>query len=260
MIATECATMIAAPAPGFWRRIRLHPAPGLIRAGLEDDFHCFLLELTYADGVIMDLDARAERIPWSTCPEAGAFLTEQVVGKSLQAVAKLDAHSHCTHLFELVVLCAAHAHDAQPTQFDLRVPDRAQGRTCATLYENGCEVLRWQLDGTLIEGEGPDVWAGRDLRQLSQWKSSLTVADAERAMLLRRVVHISGGRNSQNLNVARAADRGPARMGACFTYQMPRAESALRSPDWVRDFSQPGAEPLRDFDSEIFSVVNGSTV
>lgn len=248
-------TLIAVTTPGFWRRIQLHPAPGRISAGLEDDFHRFLLQMTHDDGVITGIDPRGERIPWSTCADAGEFLAEQIVGQTLASVAQLDAHVHCTHLFELLVLCAAHAGDLAPTQFDLHVPDRQQGRTCATLHENGREVLRWELDGTRIEGS--DAWAGRDLRQLSQWKSSLTRADAERAMLLRRVVHISGGRNSQNLNIERASDRGPSRMGACFTYQMPRALDALRTPDWVRDFSRAGAEPLRGFDPEIFKTASG---
>lgn len=250
------AARVPSPAPGFWRRIRLDPTPGLIRAGLEDDFHCFHIQLTHRDGVITGLDTTAERIPWSTCPEAGAFLSEQVVGQPLPVAAGLDPHSHCTHLFELLVLCAAHALDTQATQFDLRVPDRQQGRTTATLSENGSVVLRWELSGTVITDagiEGADTWVGRDLRQLSQWRTSLSAADAERAMLLRRVVHISGGRNSTNLIIARASDRGPARMGACFTYQIPRAENAFRSPDWVRDFSQLGAEPLRDFEPELFA-------
>lgn len=248
MTSTDSAALTIDPAPGFWRRIRLQPDAGVIRAGLEDDFHCFLLELRHSDGLITGLDVRAERIPWSTCDEAGAFLAEQIIGQPLQAAAKLDPHEHCTHLFELIVLCAAHANDAQLVQFDLRVPDREQGRTCATLSENGEVVLRWEMNGTLIEGSAP--WAGRDLRELSRWKTSLPAVEAERAMLLRRVVHISGGRNSKSLAVERASDRGPARMGACFTYQLPRAENAFRTPDWVRDFSLAGTEPLQNFDPQ----------
>lgn len=236
--------------PGFWRRIRLNPTPGFIRAGLEDDFHCFQMEIAHADGVITALETRSERIPWSTCSDAGAFLAREVLGKELSVVAAFDPHAYCTHLFELLILCAAHANDTQPIQFDMRVPDRKLGKTRASVQKNGHEVLCWQLDGTLIEG--PYAWTGRDLRQLSQWKSLLSAVDREHAMLLRRVVHISGGRNSQNLDIARASDRGPSRMGACFTYQMPRALDAWRTPDWVRDFSQPGAEPLRDFEPDLF--------
>jgi hypothetical protein len=128
-------------SPGFWRRIKLQPAGGLMRAGLEDDFHRFLLQLTHTDGTITGLETRAERYPWSACPDAGNFLAEQAIGKSLAVVASLDPHSHCTHLFELLVLCAGHAVDSQPIQFDIRVPDRQHNRTCATLSENRSVVL-----------------------------------------------------------------------------------------------------------------------
>jgi hypothetical protein len=235
-------------SPGFWRRIKLHPAAGLMRAGLEDDFHRFLLQLTHADGTITGLEARAERYPWSTCPDAGRFLAEQAIGKPLAVVASFDPHSHCTHLFELLVVCAAHALDPQPIQFDMRVPDRQHNRTCATVSENHSVVLCWETNGTLIEG--PGEWAGRDLRQFSSWKGSLSPVVAERAMLLRRALHISNGRASRALVIERAADLGPARMGACFTYQMPRALDAFRSPDWTRDFSRSGIEPLHDFNSQ----------
>jgi hypothetical protein len=219
----------------------------MMRAGLEDDFHRFLLQLTYESDVITALETRAERYPWSTCPDAGTLLTEQSVGRSLQVVASLDPHSHCTHLFELLVLSAAHAQDTQALQFDLRVPDRQDNRTCATLNENGACVLRWEVNGTLIEG--PGEWSGRELRQFSGWKKSLSTALAERAMLLRRALYISNGRASRALSISRAADMGAARMGACFTYQMPRALDAFRSPGWARDFSRSGAEPLQDFNA-----------
>jgi hypothetical protein len=217
-----------------------------MRAGLEDDFHRFLLRLTHTDDIVTGLETEAVRYPWSTCPAAGPFLIEQTLGQSLQRLASLDPHSHCTHLFELLVLCAAHAGDSHPTRFDIRVPDRQHDRTWATLSENGQEVLRWEVDGTLIAGPGD--WAGRDLRQLSRWKGSLPKLLAERATLLRRGLHISNGRSSRALGINRAADLGAARMGACFTYQMPRALHALRSSDGgSRDFSRLGTEPLHDF-------------
>src|SRR5579871_6440554 len=118
------------------RRIEVHPFPGVISAGLEDDFHRFALRLEHDHGVITGLKARSERFPWSTCPEAGAFLTEQAVGRRLDSFADLDVYSHCTHLFELVILCAAHAGDTGPTRFDLWVADRKDNRTQATLSEN----------------------------------------------------------------------------------------------------------------------------
>src|SRR5262249_22097619 len=150
-----------------------------------DDYHRFRIQLSHADGVITGLQTQADRFPWSTCPDAGKFLAEQTVGKPLQYVAGLDPLSHCTHFFELLVVCAAHALDGEPTRFDIRVPDRKDGRTRASLSENGREVLYWEMNGTLIEG--PGEWAGRDLRQLSTWKHSLSRELIERSVLLRRV-------------------------------------------------------------------------
>lgn len=240
------------PASGFWRRIRLLPSPGVIRAGLEDDFHCFLMEMTHSYSEITALETRSERIPWSTCADAGAFLAKEIVGQPLSVVAEFDPHNHCTHLFELAVLCAAHANDLEPTQFDVRVPDRIMGRTSPVLQKNGRDALYWHLNGTLIEG--PYNWTGRDLRELSKWKYLLNTTNREHAMLLRRAVHLSGGRHSQHLNIERASDRGPSRMGACFTYQMPRALNALRVPDWIRDFSQSDTTPLQNFFPDIFDA------
>ncbi len=239
-----------AQATGFSRRIKLHPTPGVISAGLEDDFHRFVVKLNHADGVITDLDARAERYPWSTCPDAGAFLAEQAIGKELETVAGFDPYIHCTHLFELIVLCAAHALDTKPTQFDLFVADRTKERTFATLCVNGDLLLRWDVDGTMIEA--PDDWAGRDLRKLSTWKQSLIPIDAERAMLMRRVIHIPNGRGvSDEVMKSFTADLLRQRIGACFRYQMPRALEATQSPHWRRDFSLTDDDPLQGFDPEV---------
>ena len=233
-------------SPGFWRRIELHPAQGAIVAGLEDDVHRFLVRLEHRDGIIVGAVAKAERFPWSTCADAAPFLAEQLVGKSWQALAELDAHSHCTHLFDLAVLCAAHADDAGPVRFDMRVADRIEGRTNATLFENDVAVVQWQLNGTLIEG--PAQWAGLDMRKLSVWKRDLTPAQARYAMLLRRAVYVSGARAHADRMVGRAADRGPDRMGACFTYQMPRALDAEASRNPLNDFSAADTGPLQGFD------------
>jgi hypothetical protein len=240
---------------GFWRRIKLHPAHGVVSVGLEDDYHRFLLKLCHADGVITAVDTHAERFPWSTCADAGAFLTQQAVGLSMDTVARLDPRSHCTHLFDLLILCAAHAGDAEPTQFDMRVDDRVGEQTAATLSENGTVVLRWDINGTLIES--PDGWAGRDLRHLSSWKTELPAVDVERALLLRRAVYVSGGRRmtDQLVRAERASDRGPSRLGVCFTYQMPRVLDAFASPDWVRDFSGSQAQPLQFFDPQTLSTL-----
>jgi Protein of unknown function (DUF2889) len=233
--------------PGLWRRIILQPGSGWIGGALEDDMHRFHMRFDHADGRIVRAHAQALRHPWSACPGAAPHIADELTGELLADVARRDPALHCTHLYDLAVVLAAHARDTVPTRFDMRVADRVGERTTATLHENGKEMLRWQLVGTAIEGSSPD--AGRDLRKLSQWKQDLSPRDAERATMLRRAVFISGGRQFVAPAEMRAADQGPARLGVCFNYQLPQASESTRTPDWRKDFSAGDTEPLAGLDA-----------
>jgi hypothetical protein len=232
--------------PGLWRRIWLQPGPGWIGAALEDDMHRFHLRIDHAEGRITHVAAKALRHPWTACPGAAPHLANELAGELLVDVARRDPLQHCTHLYDLAVLCAAHADDTSPTCFDVRVGDRIDGRTTATLSENGEEMMRWRLEGTVIVG--PKRYAGLELRKLSQWKTGLPPRDAERAMIMRRAIFVSGGRQFVPPPLQRASEQGPSRMGACYNYQLPQAESSTRTPDWRRDFSTSGNIPLAGFD------------
>jgi hypothetical protein len=238
--------------PGLWRRIVLQPGRkgslGWIGGALEDDMHRFLLRFDHADGRIVRAHAQALRHPWSACPGAAPHIAGELTGELLADVARRDPALHCTHLYDLAVVLAAHAGNTAPTRLDLRVADRVDERTTATLRENGEERLRWELEGTAIRGASPAT--GRDLRQLSQWKQELSPGDAERATMLRRAVFISGGRQFVAPAGMRAADQGPARLGVCFNYQLPQAAESTRTPDWRFDFSASDTEPLAGLDAE----------
>lgn len=227
--------------PGFWRRVMIHPGPGWIVGALEDDAHRFHLRIDHAGGRITAAQAKALRHPWTACSAAGPHLAQELSGALLADVAARDPFLHCTHLFDLAVVMAAHAGDHAPTTFDMRVADRVDGRTTAMMSENGGEVLRWQLTGSEIAGQN------RDLRQLSQWKRELTARDAERAAMLRRAVFVSGVRLYSFSETTTAAAQGK-RMGVCFNYQLPQAESSTRVPDWTVDFSAGVREPLAGFE------------
>jgi hypothetical protein len=228
--------------PGLWRRIVLQPGPGYIGGALEDDMHRFHIRIDHADGRIVAVAAKALRHPWSACPGATTFIARELTGELLKDVARRDPYQHCTHLLDLAVLAAAHADDADPICFDLRVADRMDQRTTASLAENGVERLRWRLDGTRIAG------TDRDLRQLSRWKRELGPQEAEWAALLRRAVFVSGARQYRAPSLEQTATLNQGRMGVCFNYQLPQAEQSTRTPDWHRDFSESGREPLESLD------------
>ncbi len=231
--------------PGLWRRIILQPGSGWIGGALEDDMHRFHMRFDHAGGRITRAFAAALRHPWSACPGAAPHIASELTGALLADVAARDPALHCTHLYDLAVVLAAHAGDTRPTRFDMRVADRVNERTTATMTENGTEVLRWQLDDTAITGGDH---AGHDLRKLSSWKQALPPREAERATMLRRAVFISGGRQFSVPASETAAEQGPLRMGVCFNYQLPQAAQSTRTPDWLSDFSVPGREPLAGFD------------
>lgn len=232
--------------PGLWRRIMLRPGPGWIGGALEDDMHCFLLRLDHADGRIAKVSARGVRTPWSACTGAPGFMVDDLTGKLLTEVATRDPAQHCTHLFDLAILCAAHAGDTDPSCFDMRVADRAADRTTATLELDGEERLRWRLTGTIIDG--PEPFAGRDIKRVSKWKHDFPPHVAEWATLLRRAIFISGARQYPTPQGVHAVDMGPGRMGVCFNYQLPQAERSTPIFD-RRDFSED-LEPLEGFEPE----------
>jgi len=241
---TDAAALYPAFPPGLWRRIELLPGPGWIGGALEDDMHRFHLRIDHADGRIAAVAAKAVRHPWSACPGATSFIADQLTGELLTDVAKRDPFQHCTHLFDLALLMAAHAGDTAPTRFDMYVTDRVETRTTATLFENGAEKLRWLLDGTVLSD-------GRDLRQLSKWKLALPPREAEWATLLRRAIFVSGARHYVPPPDGESAALNSHRLGVCFNYQLPQAETSTRTPNWHRDFSTSGREPLEGLEPAI---------
>lgn len=237
--------------PGLWRRIVLWPAPGWIGGALEDDMHSFRIRLDHQGGRIIAAYARAVRTPWSMCPGAADHIARELTGELLAGVAARDPLQHCTHLFDLAVLAAAHAQDSEPMTIDMRVADRigaaelGGGRTTATLCVNGSEKMRWLLDGTLITG--PDRYAGRDIKRVSRWKHDYPADEAEWATALRRAVFIAPARVYELPIGKTASEVSALRKGVCYNYQPPRIDRSVALFD-RRDFSMSGRKPLEHID------------
>jgi len=227
--------------PGFWRRIRLLPGPGRIAGALEDDMHSFRLRIDHEDDRITGVNAVAVRHPWTACAAAGAHLATELQGETLEKVAAHEPTLECTHLFDLAILCAAHAHDTGPSCYDMRVADRIEDRTTATLDLNGIQQVVWQLEGTVIRG--PERFAGLDIKRVSKWKHDFPENEAEWSTLLRRAIFVSGARQYETPTNVRASQMGPTRLGVCFNYQMPQAGESTPIFD-RRDFSSGEVEPL----------------
>lgn len=244
-------------AAGFWRRIIVAPGPGVVVAALEDDVHRFHLRLAHHDQIVTGVEAEVERFPWSSCTQAGDFLTERLVGRSFVELADEDARSHCTHLLDLAGIAAAYAACTETVTFDLRVNDRKQQRTTAWLLIDEGVALQWQLDG--LDIVGPEAWADRNLKSLSAWGRTLAPEVLRQAAMLRRAIFVSGVRSQPDGGPEFAADRGPQRLGACFSYQLPRADHASNSRQPRIDFSARGRAPLDGFAPDFATPLRRAT-
>lgn len=236
-------TVPAMASAGFHRRIQLYPYPDRIVAGLEDNLHFFAIELVHSDRTVTGIRMHAERYPWTSCADAPALLREHAVGKRLDELARMDMTRHCTHLFELAALCAAHAEDSAPVRYDLHVDDWVEKRSRVRLLVDDRPDLDLSVQGSIVETPGD--WAGQDLFQLSQ-SQLLDAANREKAMLLARAIYVSLGRAAPP--VERAVDRGPRILGICYSYQPGRVEGAWKMPHSRREFTDPSDQPLKDFD------------
>jgi hypothetical protein len=220
----------------------VEPGEGTIRATLEDNFHRFSLALRHAGGVVTAVEATPERYPWTTCVHAPEHFVRAVLGRPLAEVAAIDPTEHCTHLMDLLVLCAARAGRAGPLEYDLRASDPQDGRKSVVLRRNGIEAVRWELAGTLIEA--PSAWAGRDLKQLSAWRDALDPEAAVEAVMMRRAALMADQQAGPATPMDRLPTDGRIRMGACFTYQPARAADAW-STHSRRVFEVGVNEPLQ---------------
>jgi hypothetical protein len=256
------------------RRIKLVSEGGIARGAVEDDFHHFEVRITHDGKQVQGIIGKSWRGPWDTC--AGAA-DDAVIGR-LRGVAigtdmmrrkgLPDPLLQCTHLYEVALLTIAQAARGGARIYDIAVPTRAgrtrfpsvgadgiirphpmgvDGRTTATLQRDGAPVLEWTIDGETIVS--PDRFAGVRQRDLSRWIAEHDVDDelAEAIKVLRRGLHISGGRIQPVRQIPSAAFQGSGGGAACFTFQPENAPLAWRRDDDLLDFTRHRDSLLADF-------------
>jgi hypothetical protein len=223
----------------FRRRIEIvsRQATGEARAVLEDDFHHFRVALTFAGGVVTSAAGTGVRVPYTACSNAGSQL-DALVGMPLNSVSNsvtraTDASLQCTHMLDLAGLAiAAAARGIAQRRYDIEVPRRVDGETTGSIDCDGLRVLTWRIDTTTILA--PPEHAGISLREgLARWAlATLTEDQAEAALVLRRCLMISRGRERDLDLVAHA---NPS--GNCYAQQVERAPTALRIVGSTHDYT-----------------------
>lgn len=228
--------------PAYRRRILIEPAPGAVTAELEDDYHRMVVTLVHDGETVRDVVAEMKRWPWTTCRGAIDQLPRTFVGKPLAAFAKAGERPlNCTHLHDLALFAAAHAHESAPVAYDVTATDPVDGRRELTIHRGGELVHHWTFQDDVATA--PEAIAGRGFLELGDWIAGLDPAAKEAARILRWGSMVGRGRQ-MDIPAHSTTDRFPT--GSCHTFQAGIAEQARRLPDADVDFSAPGREPLAD--------------
>lgn len=215
---------------------------GQARGAVEDDFHHFRVDIRHDGQAVTTAYAAALRFPYTACPEATGQLA-LLEGMPLSSVAnsvvrQTDARIHCTHMLDLAGLAvAAAARGIARRRYDCTVPDRIDGATQPTIDRDGQPLLHWVVRGdTILE---PAPYTGHELRAgFAGWAlKTLSLDEAEAALVLRRAANISIGRVNQHAGWAHARSTG-----FCYSQQPERAERATTVVGSILDW--PSADPL----------------
>jgi hypothetical protein len=225
--------------PGFRRRFRVTPRPGAVCAELEDDFHCMSVTLDHQDDVITGVRADQDRAPWTTCPGAIAQLIRSFGGAAFGDLPRSPdvKQINCTHLYDLALLAAAHAHDAKPFTYDVLVSDPAAQRRIIELRRDGESVMQWIEDDDLLTA--PAEVAGLTLFDMNDWIKGLRPERQEYARILRWAARIAHGRL---IPLAQQSDASKLPL-TCYSFQ-PHIRPSARRVGEIRDFSTGSARPL----------------
>lgn len=232
--------------PGFRRCIEILPAGGSVMAALEDDFHAMAVRLIHRAGRIVRVEPMMHRAPWTTCPGARSVLREAFEGLALDDAIRVAGKTrHCTHLYDLASLAAAHASDPSASRFDMAVSDPAAGEVHALCRLNGHDIFRFShRDNVLVH---PDDLAGVSLFDRREWRGRVGPARQEAARLLQWCAILAHGRQIP-MHRQNDALRMPAN---CYTFQPANALKALRVGEVV-DFSASAPNPLQHFTGGVF--------
>lgn len=242
--------MLLAPVdtrPGFRRRVVVRAGPGTVAALLEDDIHCLAVILRHDGTHVTAIEPSFPRAPWSTCPGAIDKLVETFAGLPLAEVtARRDKKQNCTHLHDMAVLAAAHAHETREFVYDILVTDPAGGRRSLELRRDGGLLHAWSEQDSVLTA--PPEIAGRTLFSLRDWIGTLSGVEQESARLLQWSSMVAMGRTMPMEQQSNASAMPPN----CYTFQPERAVSA-RQLGIRRDFSDGREEPLDGLAVEVFA-------
>ena len=242
----------------FRRRVRLQKGQddkGLYVLGeMEDCNHGFSSKVYYANNVVIDIEAEALRTPFNTCPGAITPLRELIgspLGLTAKAqIANINMASHCTHWIDLSLMCMQHATREETIRdYTVDVPDEIEGQsTQVTIRCNDEIVHQWEIQKwQLLQ---PQSLVGKTLfKGFAQWANEAFVNDEralEAAFILQKGYFVSNARPMDLQKLAgESALHHTVMRGACYSYSEPQVNSAVRTKDSIRDFTDCAEKLLK---------------
>lgn len=227
--------------PGYRRLLRIEPGRFYVLAMLEDDLHCMAVRLRHDGARVVAVEPLMERAPWTICHGAAARLIETFAGAALVDVtARAEKQQNCTHLHDLAVFAAAHAHDAAPVEYAIFASDPVEGERSLAIYSGGMCLHHWTERRGILAS--PSAIAGRNLLELRDWIAGLAGQDQEAARMLQWASLVAHGR-------AMSAEQRRASIGhrpSCYAFQPERAPLASPGAPML-DFSDGSRLPLDGF-------------
>jgi hypothetical protein len=222
----------------YRRRIEVVPGAGRVVAAMEDYIHHFRVALTHDGTTITAAEATPVRVPWSTCPTGAAGLAA-LAGTSLDAAVRPDRwvddrRTQCVHTLDLASLAAAHAHDTEPTVYEVRLDLASFTERRGVLERNGETVLDVRMEGQSVVSPDRFVGFGLDRPRFSAWLAATDPPDREPLFVMRRACSIGIGRLMEMDVIAVAGDvRGAD--DSCHTYRVGIPEVAHRCVGTARE-------------------------
>lgn len=236
----------------FRRHIRLQQGVGVVHGALEDCNHGFCVTVYHDGNRVTDIQAKAKRTPFTTCPGAVEPL-KALIGKPLDLDAKalnmqMPAGSNCTHWLDLAILALQHAkRDEAVREYRVAIPDEDGHSIEASVHCNARLVHEWRVEEWQILE--PAAISGNGLyKGFAGWANQAFADDDEReaAFVLQKGYFVSRARRYDIQQLTGESAKVHTMMhGACYSYSEPNVSQAVRSADSVRDFTDSEEEILK---------------
>lgn len=221
----------AIDAPGFRRAVRVVPGPDAVLALMEDDLHCMAVRLRHNGNLVLAVEALGDRMPWTPCPGAIPELAATFTGLPLADVtARREKQRNCTHLHDLAVLAATHAHDDAPLEYRIAVSDPQGGERVLEIVRDGRPMHRWvEQGGTFTD---PPELHGQSALTMRDWIAGLSGDAQEAARMLQWAALVAHSRQMSDEQRRAALEYRPS----CYAMQPERVGRA-EARSGMQDFT-----------------------